>query len=64
MFTWREAMDALVAAVGPEGTRITWTDPEVSLPRELSEGAFPLWPGGDPDIWVMAATRPARTPPG
>lgn len=54
VFTWREAMDALVDAVGPEGTRVTWIDPEVVAAAQVPEGAFPLWSGSDPDIWVMA----------
>ena len=54
VFTWREAMEAFVDAVGPEGTRITWIDPEVVAAADLPEGTFPLWSADDPAIWLMA----------
>jgi len=55
VFTWREAMQAIVDAVGPDGTTLTWLDPEVVSAADLPPGAFPLWSGDDPDVWVMAA---------
>ncbi len=58
VFTWREQLEAIVAAVGPEGTTLRWVEPEVVAAAEVGE-SLPLWGGDDPDMWVMAAD-PAR----
>ncbi|MGN6576764.1 MAG: NAD-dependent epimerase/dehydratase family protein [Nocardioides sp.] len=55
VFTWAEAMQAIVDAVGPAGTTLTWLPAEDVAAADLPPGAFPLWSGDDPDVWVMAA---------
>jgi 2'-hydroxyisoflavone reductase len=52
--SWRQMVDALVEAVGPPGTTVTWIDPAVVTARDLPPSAFPLWSPDDSDIWVMA----------
>ncbi len=53
-FTWAEAVQQIVDAVGPEGTNVTWVDPSVVVAAGVREGAFPLWSADDSDVWVMA----------
>ena len=53
-FTWAEAVQQIVDAVGPEGTKVTWVDPSVVVAAGVPEGAFPLWSADDSDVWVMA----------
>jgi 2'-hydroxyisoflavone reductase len=53
-FTWGEELEAIVDAVGPEGTRLHWVSPADVAAAGVDEGAFPLWAGEDPDVWVMA----------
>jgi 2'-hydroxyisoflavone reductase len=53
-FSWAEAVQVIVDAVGPEGTKVTWVDPAVVAEAGVPEGAFPLWSADDSDAWVMA----------
>lgn len=55
VFTWREQLEATVAAVGPAGTTLSWVTPADVEAAGIDAGAFPLWSGDDPDVWVMAA---------
>ncbi len=55
VFTWRQQLEAIVEAVGPEGTRLRWLDAEAVHAAGLPEGTLPLWSGDDPDVWLMAA---------
>jgi 2'-hydroxyisoflavone reductase len=59
VFTWREQVEAIAAAVAPDGTTLTWVEPSAVEAAGVEPGAFPLWSGDDPDVWVMAAD-PAR----
>ena len=53
-YTWKEQMEAIADAVAPPGTTLTWVDPATVEELDLA-GAFPLWSGEDPDVWMMAA---------
>ncbi|MEO7979644.1 MAG: NAD-dependent epimerase/dehydratase family protein [Sporichthyaceae bacterium] len=55
VFTWQQQLDAVVDAVGPDGTRLHWLDAETVHAAGLPEGTLPLWSGDDPDGWLMAA---------
>jgi 2'-hydroxyisoflavone reductase len=59
VFTWREQVEAIAAAVAPDGTTVHWVEPAAVEAAGIEPGAFPLWSGDDPDVWVMAAD-PAR----
>lgn len=59
VFTWREQLTAIADAVAPEDISLTWVDAGFVRAAQLSEGAFPLWSGDDPDVWTMAA-NPAK----
>jgi 2'-hydroxyisoflavone reductase len=59
VFTWRQQLEATVAAVGPDGTRLQWVAPADVDAAGIDRNAFPLWSGDDPDVWVMAVD-PAR----
>jgi 2'-hydroxyisoflavone reductase len=54
-YTWGEELEAIVDAVGPEGTRLHWVSPTDVAAAGIDEGAFPLWSADDSDVWVMAA---------
>ena len=53
-YTWGEELQAIVDAVGPEGTRLHWVAPADVAAAGIDEGAFPLWSADDSDVWVMA----------
>jgi 2'-hydroxyisoflavone reductase len=53
-YTWGEELEAIVDAVGPEGTRLHWVSPADVAAAGIDEGAFPLWSADDSDVWVMA----------
>ena len=53
-YTWGEELQAIVDAVGPEGTRLHWVAPAAATSAGIDEGAFPLWSADDSDVWVMA----------
>jgi 2'-hydroxyisoflavone reductase len=55
VFTFGEALQEMVDAVGPAGTTLTWIPADDVAAADLPPGAFPLWSGDDPDVWVMAA---------
>ncbi len=55
VFTWRQQLEAIVDAVGPDGTRLRWVDAGTVHAAGLPEGTLPLWSGDDPDVWLMAA---------
>jgi 2'-hydroxyisoflavone reductase len=59
VFTWEQAMQVLLDTVAPEGTSATWVDAGAVAAAGVPPDAFPLWSGGDPDIWAMAVD-PAR----
>lgn len=54
VFTWREQLEATVEAVGQDGTRLQWVTPAEVEAAGIEPGAFPLWAGDDPDVWLMA----------
>ena len=56
-FTWRALLEAVVAAVGPPGTSLTWVDPVAAT--GLPEGTVPLWSGDESEVWILTAD-PAR----
>jgi 2'-hydroxyisoflavone reductase len=55
VFTWRQQLEAIAAAVAPEGTTLTWVDEQFVSAAGLAPGTLPLWSGDDPDVWMMAA---------
>jgi len=55
VFTWRQQLTAIAAAVAPEGSTLTWVDADFVHSAGLPEGALPLWSSDDPDVWAMAA---------
>lgn len=55
VFTWRQQLETVAAAVAPAGTSLTWVDADVLHAAGLPEGTLPLWSGDDPDVWAMAA---------
>ena len=55
VFTWRDQMEAIAAAVGPPGTRLRWAEPGDVEAVGIDPGAFPLWSADEPDVWMMAA---------
>jgi 2'-hydroxyisoflavone reductase len=54
-FTWGELLSAIVDAVGPPGTTLTWVDSAWLRGRGLGESAFPLW-AADEDPGFSAAS--------
>ena len=42
-FSWGDLLSAIVVAVGPPGTTLTWVDGEWLGGQGLGESAFPLW---------------------
>jgi 2'-hydroxyisoflavone reductase len=59
VFTWRQQLEGIAAAVAPDGTRLTWVDADFVHAAGLPEGTLPLWSGDDPDVW-MSAVDPAK----
>lgn len=55
VFTWGQQIEAIADAVAPAGTSLTWVDARTVHGWGLPEGTFPLWSGGDPDRWRLAA---------
>lgn len=54
-FTWREQLEALVRAVGPGDTSLTWVDGAFLLEQQIGDAELPLWSGTDPDVLVLSA---------
>jgi 2'-hydroxyisoflavone reductase len=63
-FGFGDQLEAIRAAVAPEGTVLTWVDEDFLLAEGLDDTAFPLWSGGDPDRLIMAADPAAATATG
>lgn len=61
-FTWGEQLGAIAAAVAPEGTTLTWVDPDFLLAEGLDADSLPLWSAGDPadPTGVQMTADPAR----
>jgi 2'-hydroxyisoflavone reductase len=57
--TFEEFMEAAVDELGPEGTSLTWVEPDELLRLEVPETAFPLWLGTDP-LRLLSAVNPQR----
>jgi 2'-hydroxyisoflavone reductase len=53
-FTWREQLETIERAVGPEGTSLVWVDEQFLLDRKVGEQELPLWSAGD-DVLIMTA---------
>jgi 2'-hydroxyisoflavone reductase len=58
-FSWGQQLDAIRAAVAPEGTTLTWVDGDFLRAAGVEDGELPLWSGDDPDVLMMTAD-PAR----
>lgn len=54
-FSWGELLEGVAAAVAPTGTTLTWVDEAFLLAHGITDRDLPLWGGGDPGVWVMAA---------
>jgi len=59
LFTWGDQIESIAEAVAPQGTTLTWVEPEAVEKAGIGQESFPLWSGDDPDVWIMAAD-PAR----
>lgn len=65
-FTFEDMLEAIVAEVGPEGTRLVWVDAEPLKAAGIGE-ELPLWSVGDKDLQlamsneaIVAAGMPIR----
>lgn len=54
-WSWADTLGAVVDAVGPAGTRLTWVDAGFLREAGVGEVDFPLWAGGDEDRFMLAA---------
>jgi 2'-hydroxyisoflavone reductase len=54
-FSFADQLQAIRAAVAPEGTTLTWVDADFLVKEGLDEGTLPLWSGADPSALIMAA---------
>jgi nucleoside-diphosphate-sugar epimerase len=54
-FSFRDQLEAIASVVAPAGTTLSWVDEDFLLAAGHDDGSFPLWSGGDPDRFVMAA---------
>ncbi len=60
-FTFGDFLDAVVAAVGPSGTRLRWVDGQRLIDAGVGPGDLPLWEGpGDAHSLLSLDTRRAR----
>ena len=48
-----DLLDVTVSAVGPQGTTLTWVDPEWLRERGETYQSLPLWTGGTME-WTLA----------
>ena len=51
-------LERIVAAVGPEGTRLTWVDPQFLLDAGQTGASLPLWYAGDEDDALINTASP------
>jgi 2'-hydroxyisoflavone reductase len=58
-FGFGDMLEAIVAAVAPAGTRLTWVDSAFLTEAGLDDASLPLWPGGDDDHDINAASPAA-----
>ncbi len=58
-FGFGDMLEAIVAQVAPEGTRLIWADADFLLEFGETAESIPLWPGGDNESDINTA-NPAR----
>ncbi|GAA3189621.1 NAD-dependent epimerase/dehydratase family protein [Dactylosporangium siamense] len=58
-FSFEELLEAMVAEVGPPGTKLTWVDPDFLGERGLTAEALPLWSAFDVEKDLNAANPAA-----
>jgi 2'-hydroxyisoflavone reductase len=54
-FSFADQLEAIRAAVAPEGTTLTWVDADFLLAEGLDDATLPLWSGADASALIMAA---------
>jgi len=54
-----ELLETIAARVAPPGTTLTWVDKDYLLASGLDDSALPLWPGGDSERDINAASPAA-----
>jgi 2'-hydroxyisoflavone reductase len=58
-FGFGELLETIAAQVAPPGTTLTWVDKDYLLASGLDDSALPLWPGGDSERDINAASPAA-----
>ncbi len=54
-FGFGDLLEAIAAEVAPEGTRLTWVDPDFLVEFGETAETIPLWPGGDSERDINTA---------
>ena len=52
-WSWADTMGAIVEAVAPAGTRLTWVDADFLRAQGEDERSLPLWSGGDAGRFIF-----------
>jgi nucleoside-diphosphate-sugar epimerase len=58
-FGFGQMLEAIAAEVAPPGTRLTWVDSSFLTAAGLDDESLPLWPGGDSESEINAASPAA-----
>jgi 2'-hydroxyisoflavone reductase len=58
-FGFGQLLEVIAARVAPPGTTLTWVAKDYLLARGLDDAALPLWPGGDSERDINAASPAA-----
>ncbi|HEU5417072.1 MAG TPA: hypothetical protein VFV41_05230 [Streptosporangiaceae bacterium] len=58
-FGFGQLLEAIAAEVAPPGTRLTWVDSSFLTAAGETDESLPLWPGGDPESGINAASPAA-----
>jgi 2'-hydroxyisoflavone reductase len=58
-FGFGQMLDAIVAAVAPADTSLTWVGKQFLLAEGENDSSLPLWPGADPESDINAASPSA-----